>query len=287
MSDTRDARRHVDASVVGERRLAPRSALGYGGHVALRLVPVLASFVGRDREVAELGALIRGHRLVTVAGAGGAGKTRLALEVAGRYEREVWLVDAGGVGTEGLADAVAAGLGEDRPGATVDDLPALVGGRRGLLVVDGFEHLLAAAPALTAVVAACPGLRVLVTSRVVLRVAGEVVYEVPPLSEADAQRLFGERAASAGASASEQPGAVLAICRLLDGLPLAIELAAARTRLLTLDELLARLATPLRTLGAGPRDAPARQRTLRDDDRVELRAARRRRPARAGAPWGV
>jgi predicted ATPase/DNA-binding CsgD family transcriptional regulator len=218
------------------------------------------SFVGREREIADVTALLREARLVTVTGPGGAGKTRLAVEVA-RRAGEPWFASLAEVSVEGLPAAVAAALGEDPP-PSVDDLPALIGHRRGVLILDNFEHLLAAAPAVARIAAAGARLRVLVTSRAVLRVAGERVYELPPLAFDDAQRLFCDRAEGAGATVDDRE-AVAAVCRLLDGLPLAIELAAARARLLPAPALLSRLADPLATLVGGARDAPARQRTMR------------------------
>jgi predicted ATPase/DNA-binding CsgD family transcriptional regulator len=245
--------------------------------------------VGRERELAEVTALVGRNRLVTLTGPGGSGKTRLATEVARRLEEhhgsaglgQVWLVELDQVGPDDVADAVAARLGEDRPGLADDDLVALIGWRRALLVLDNFEHLLSRAGVVAALVSGCPRLRVIVSSRAPLRVTGELVYEVPPLGlpppgervgslaeleDHDAARLLLERIRGAGAAGRLGDGdaaALATICRLVDGLPLAIELAAVRTRVLAPAELVARLGRPLEVLTAGARDAPARHRTLR------------------------
>jgi predicted ATPase/DNA-binding CsgD family transcriptional regulator len=210
----------------------------------------LTSFIGREREVRELSRLLRSARLVTVTGPGGAGKTRLAREVADTVP-DARFAELSGVDANGLGDAIAAAMGEE-----------LAPDRRMLLVLDNFEHLLDAAAAVTRLLAVTPGLTVLVTSRAVLRVGGETVFALPPLAEADAVRLFHERATAAGARVHDE-AAVAEICSLLDGLPLAIELAATRAPLLAPRDLLARLADPLTTLVGGARDAPARQRTMR------------------------
>jgi predicted ATPase/DNA-binding NarL/FixJ family response regulator len=237
----------------------------YRARVTLRTPAVLTSFVGREREVADLSALLDAHRLVTVTGPGGAGKTRLALEATRRLAPDAAFADLNGVGAARLVSTLAAALGEDRAGLAIEDLSALVGDREGVLVVDGFEHLLDAAPALASLVVACPRLRMAVTSRAVLRVTGEHVFEVPPLAADEALELFTERASAAG-TATPFGGADLdaaaAVCGLLGGLPLAIELAAARTRLLRPSDLLARLEHPLSTLVGGARDSPPRQQTL-------------------------
>jgi non-specific serine/threonine protein kinase len=249
----------------------------------------LGSFVGREREVGELADRVGANRLVTITGPGGAGKTRLALIVAERLEStygssglgEVWFVDLTHVGTDDVADAVAARVGDDRPGITLAGVGEVIGSRPGLLVLDNFEHLLPIASDVAALLGACPRVRLVVTSRAPLRVAGEIVYEVPPLAtppagEAitglaqldryDATRLLLERAAGAGQVRPFGDGdaaAIAEICRRLDGIPLAIELAASRTRLLAPSVLLDRLGRPLEILSGGPSDAPARHRGLR------------------------
>ena len=241
----------------------------------------LTSFVGRERELAALQELIGGGRLVTLTGSGGAGKTRLALEFAAaaaeRFRDGAWLADLAGVADpELVAAAVMEALGV-RQTADVPVVEALRYRLRSaelLLVLDNCEHLLGACAGLAvALLASSPGLRVLATSREPLAVVGETVYPVPPLpvppetaeapvlARAPAVRLFLERgaAARAGGGVEGAPVAVVAgICRELDGLPLAIELAAARASVLSVPEIAARLADKFRFLAyrrpvAGPR----------------------------------
>ena len=216
----------------------------------------VSAFVGRERERAEVTALLRdGGRLVTLSGPGGSGKTRLALETA------VELVPsfANGVFWIGLATfrdpalvpaAIAETLGAK------EDLAASVGQRELLLLLDNFEQVVEAAPALADLLEACPNLRMLVTSRELLRVRGEVTYPVPPLAEREAVELFCLR------SRVEPSPEVAELCSRLDNLPLAVELAAARTAALSPAQILERLARRLDLLEGG-RDAEARQRTLR------------------------
>jgi predicted ATPase/class 3 adenylate cyclase len=239
-------------------------------------LPVKASsLVGRAQEVANLSELLARDdaRLVTCTGAGGIGKTRLALQVAAG----VASASRNGVVVVALAPVVepvsvlptiAASLGVRPSGdqAIEDELAAHLAGRPTLLVLDNFEQVSAAAPAVARMLERAPGLKVLLTSRAPLRVSGEHEFPVPPLRNEEAVALFAERATAV------RPGFVLTpsgepaaaeICRRLDGLPLAIELAAARTKLLRPEELLARLTRNLDVLGEGARDLPARQRTLR------------------------
>ena len=225
-------------------------------------LPVAASpLLGREREVADLVELLGERRLVTVTGPGGTGKTRLALQVAadlvGAFPDGVFwvalapLTDPALVATE-IAQAIGA----------PDDLAGFLRGRELLLLLDNFEHLLDAAATLADLLAAAPGLHVLATSRAPLRISGEAEFPLDPLDPADAVALFVERARGAGREV--QPDATVeAICTRLDSLPLAIELAAARVRLLAPEALLARLERALPILTGGSRDAPARQRTLR------------------------
>ena len=247
----------------------------------------LTSFVGRERELESVKTLLEGHRLVTLTGVGGCGKTRLALEAAAALPGEervadgVCFVPLASVTQPSLvAPAVAGALGvkEAAGRSLVEALTAYLRDRRLLLVLDNFEQVAAAASLVTEVLAAAPQLIVLVTSRMALRCSGEHEYPVAPLAVPDpsapaeglagyeAVRLFVERARAVqpdfeatGAAAQ----AVAEICRRLDGLPLAIELAAARVRLLGPQALLARLGRRLALLTAGPRDLPARQQTLR------------------------
>lgn len=214
----------------------------------------LTDLVGRAGAVADVRALLAAHRLVTLTGPGGVGKTRLAVEVASAFP-EAWLVEAG---AGGLVDAVAAELGvRDEP--LTDALRA----RDLLLVLDNCDHAVDEAAGFAAdLLKAAPGVRVLVTSQVPLDVTGEVRYEVPPLADDDAVELFRARAEATGYRADDL-AAARAVCRRLDGLPLAVELAAARARTLGTAELLSRLDDRFRLLTKGKRDAPARQRTLR------------------------
>jgi predicted ATPase/DNA-binding SARP family transcriptional activator len=217
-------------------------------------------FLGRTRELAEIVALLQRAdvRLLTLSGAGGSGKTRLALraasEVVPDYPHGVFWVPLASLRDSELVSAnIAHAL------AVTDErrLAESIGERRLLLLLDNCEHLLAAAPALAALLSACPNLKLLATSREPLHLAGEREYVVPTLAENEALELFRQRAYAA---APEQ--AVLAVCRRLDCLPLAIELAAARTKLLPPEALLQRLEKRLPLLTGGPRDAPERQRTL-------------------------
>nr|WP_206068927.1 BTAD domain-containing putative transcriptional regulator [Nonomuraea sp. FMUSA5-5] len=219
-------------------------------------VPV-TRLVGRDSETGRVRSALEGARLVTLTGPGGVGKTRLALEVAATWAEDgVYLVELGEVRRFG-AEVVLEALGVRDDGRPLHEV---LHGRRLLLVLDNCEHLLdqvagVVGPALRSV----PGLRVLATSREPLRLSGETVIPVPPLEAGDAARLFGERVAAAGGVVDDAE-AVAEICRRLGGIPLALELAAARVRGLGVRELAERLS--LRLLDDGPRDAPARQRTL-------------------------
>ncbi|HMJ00495.1 MAG TPA: adenylate/guanylate cyclase domain-containing protein [Gaiellaceae bacterium] len=226
-------------------------------------LPVTASpLLGREQELAELVALLSdGTRLVTVTGPGGTGKTRLALQVAA----ELVGTFSGGVfwaPLAGLADPelVVPEIARTLPAR--DDLVGYLRGKQLLLLLDNFEHLLAAAPELAALLAAADGLRVIVTSRAPLRISGEREYPLEPLPPEDAVTLFLERARGVGKDFAPSP-TIESICLRLDGLPLAIELAAARTKLLSPDALLERLDRALSLLTGGARDAPERQRTLR------------------------
>jgi predicted ATPase/class 3 adenylate cyclase len=220
-----------------------------------------APLVGRQRELAEVVGLVRSSRLVTLTGAGGSGKTRLALETAAELVDEFndgvfWVSLAALRDHRYVEPSIAALLGAK------DDVAEFVDEKHLLLLLDNLEQILECAPVLGELLRSCPSLHLLVTSRAPLRVAGEQEYEVPPLPEADAVELFTQRARQVK-RAFESDGDVPEICRRLDGLPLAVELAAARVRSLTPREILERLGHSLDLLAAGPRDVPERQRTLR------------------------
>jgi predicted ATPase/class 3 adenylate cyclase len=215
-----------------------------------------SSFVGREREVDEVLALLHdGARLLTLTGPGGSGKTRLALEAAAELVPEF----RNGVFWVGLAPLRDPGLVLETVAQTLgarDGLAEHVGERDLLLLLDNVEQVVEAAPDLASLVETCPNLRLLVTSRELLRVRGEVEYPVLPLAEPEAAELFCARARV------EPDAAVNALCRALDNLPLALELAAARASVLLPAEILERLADRLDLLKGG-RDADPRQQTLR------------------------
>ncbi|HJQ46485.1 MAG TPA: LuxR C-terminal-related transcriptional regulator [Amycolatopsis sp.] len=246
----------------------------------------LTSMVGRRAESAEIKRMLSGSRLVTLTGTGGVGKTRLALHVARQlhpaFRDGVWLVPLGELTQPDLLPLTVMSVISRQSGSAgtgVAELSDFVGDRQLLLVLDNCEHLIEACAKLTTdLLRSCPNLKVLATSREQLRIEGEVLFEVPPLavptngdaaalaSRYDAVRLFVERASSVCAGFSltpEQERAVCALCRRLDGLPLAIELAALRSRALSIDELLARQNDRFDVLTAGSRTAPLRHRTLR------------------------
>jgi predicted ATPase len=217
--------------------------------------------VGRERELEEAGALIRSHRLVTLTGPGGTGKTRLALQLAAeaveQFPDGVFWVPLQALRDPALVErAIGTSVGAD------DGLNEYVANKRLLVLLDNFEQIVEAAPVVSSLLAGTPNVKVLVTSREPLHVEPEQRYPVEPLPEDDAAVLFVERA-RAVAPGFRPAAAVGEICRRLDGLPLAIELAAARIALLDPEELLARLERRLPLLASRSRDAPARQRTLR------------------------
>ena len=271
--------------------------------------------IGREREVAAVAALLRqpGVRLVTLTGPGGTGKTRLALQVAdellgaaarqlpapgrgaaGALQRErgpggeepfpdgVWFVNLAPIDSPGLVGttiAHALGVAEGARAPIEQHLHAFLRAKRALLLLDNFEPVLDAAPLVAELLAAAPGLKVLVTSRAVLHLYGEHEFAVSPLAlpplapdaaqdiaQYEAVKLFVVRARAARAGfalTNDNAAAVAAICHRLDGLPLAIELAAARVKFFPPEALLARLERPLQVLTGGPRDLPGRQQTLR------------------------
>ncbi|MGV9383818.1 BTAD domain-containing putative transcriptional regulator [Nonomuraea sp. NPDC003707] len=248
---------------------------------ALRRLPAqLTSFVGRAEELRELAALPAGSRLVTLTGPGGTGKTRLAVEASGRVSGEVCFVDLSALSDGAqVAPAVAAALGLRESGPPEDRLVAALADRPVLVILDNCEQVVASAAGLAhRLLAACPALRILATSREALGITGEVLFPVgqlavpapdAALAEAlacPAVRLFADRAAAVRHGFvvdAATIGAVRRICAALDGLPLAIELAAARLRSFTLDEVDARLADRFRLLSRGERTAAPRHQTLR------------------------
>jgi predicted ATPase/class 3 adenylate cyclase/DNA-binding CsgD family transcriptional regulator len=243
--------------------------------VSQRLPVQLTSFVGRDAALTQLRELLVQNRVVTLTGAGGVGKTRLAIQVAARLADEfgdgVWYVDLAPITDPELVPvAVARALGlPDQPGrSTMDSLLRFVRDRELLVVLDNCEHLLDASAALVvAVLSGAARLTVLATSREAIGVAGEVGWRVASLSlEGEAIELFTDRARHARPDftlTDDNAAAVAEICARLDGVPLAIELAAARVRALSLAEILDSLHDRFRLLTGGARTAVRRQQTLR------------------------
>ncbi|MFV6028050.1 BTAD domain-containing putative transcriptional regulator [Streptomyces sp. NPDC056264] len=266
------------------RAAAPPSA--GGGPARGNLLTPLTGIVGRDAAVAEVRGLLTERRLVTLTGPGGVGKTRLALEAAGQAREEfadgVWLVEFAGARGE-LAEVVAAALAlrddgvwglrpeGERALTTAERLAEALRGRRTLLVLDNCEHVVDEAASLAELLLrTAPGLVVLTTSQEPLALAGETLWAVEPLDADGAVELFTARAAASApgfaSGAALDPAAqeaVRAVCRRLDGIPLALELAATRVRALGVHGLLERLDDRFRLLDAGLRGAPARQQTLR------------------------
>jgi len=247
----------------------------------------LTSFVGRERELATVSELLKSARLVTLTGPGGTGKTRLALRVASdmlqRFDHGVFFVELAPITDPHLVPSVIGstlGIGEEGPRPILETLKRELRDRTTLLVLDNFEQVVEAGSAIGAILGAAARVRALVTSRAPLQIEGEREAPVPPLGlpdpgrplePADAKRyesvaLFLDRAAAFDTSfalTQDNAQAVARICTLLDGLPLAIELAASRLRLLSPQALLERLDRSLALLASGSRDLPARQRTLR------------------------
>src|SRR2546428_3665791 len=239
------------------------------------------SFVGRERERREIGLLLREHRLVTLTGTGGSGKTRLAIQVAqdaaGSFDDGVSFVSLAPISEPShVLSTIASVLHVDAlPGQPL--LPAIqrhLSSKETLLLLDNFEQVVRAADVTTSLVASCPRLRVLVTSRVPLRLTAEYLYPVPALSlsppeldrstqlglrQSEAVTLFLDRALAVRPQlevTDELTADISEVCRQLEGLPLAIELAAARTRVLSPRAIRSRLGNRLALLTEGPRDAP-------------------------------
>jgi predicted ATPase/class 3 adenylate cyclase len=237
------------------------------------LPEALTSFVGREAEIEHVSALLHRWRLVTLTGPGGAGKTRLSIEVArrvvSRFPDGQWFVALDAVTDPDLVlPAIGRTLGvrEDPSRPVSESLADSLTRRDVLLILDNLEQVIGAAPMISGLLAATAGPRVLCSSREVLRISGEQEYAVPPLALDPAVELFVERARQVRPDFDPSPddlAAVAEICRRLDGLPLAIELAAARVRLFPIRALLNRLSDRLGALQAGARDLPQRQRTLK------------------------
>jgi len=263
-------------------------ASAVGNADVLHNLPVQrTSFVGRAHETAAIRRQLASTRLLTLTGPGGSGKTRLAVQVAGKlvdsFADGVFFVPLAPIADPALIPATiaqAVGVREAVGRSVLDELKERLRTKQTLLVLDNFEHLIAAAPLVGEMLDACPRLSALVTSRTLLRLAREHVFDVPPMPapaptvEADleatmhydAVKLFVERARAAQHNFALTTGnarSVAEICRHLDGLPLAIELAAARARLFEPGALMGQLSNRLGLLTNGPRDGPARHQTLR------------------------
>jgi predicted ATPase/DNA-binding XRE family transcriptional regulator len=240
-----------------------------------RSLPIsLTTFVGRKRELADVQRLLRSNRLLTLIGPGGTGKTRVALRaaeaVAGRYSDGVYFVDLTPLSDPRLVLPTVAqvlAVTDDGRRTPLEALTNALRQREVLLLLDNFEQVIDAAPDIGALLGGCPRVHVLVTSRAPLRIAGEQEQPIPPLDQQEAVWLFVERAQAANqdfALTADNSDAVAELCRRLDGLPLAIELAAARSGLLSPKAMLTRLERRLPLLTGGQRDAAARHRSLRD-----------------------
>jgi len=269
-----------------EAQFAPLRSLGNPA-LPNNLPAALTAFIGRDRELSEIRALVESARLVTLTGAGGAGKTRLGLQVAAELldgsGDGVWLAELAAVTDQ---DAVAAAIAgalriPAQPGRpALDTLADALGPQDVLIVLDNCEHLIGAcAKAAETILRRCPKVHLIATSREPLGIGGEMIYRVPSLSlpgpgesgaaaavSCDAVALFADRARAQGAGVTLDADTiplVVSVCRRLDGLPLAIELAAARLRSMSLAELASRLDQRFRLLTGGSRTAVERQQTLR------------------------
>jgi predicted ATPase/DNA-binding SARP family transcriptional activator len=242
------------------------------------LVSSLSSFIGRSAEIDEVQELVERHRLVTIVGTGGAGKTRLALEVAERFRdtRDVWVVELAPIGDpEGIANAfgVALGLGSTGAatavtgaGSAIGDVLEFLSDRDVLIVLDNCEHVIAEAAGIAdRIISTCAGVRILATSREGLGLTGEFNWHVPPMDLHDVVSLFIDRASAASGFVASDANAVELrdLCSRLDGLPLAVELAAGRVRTIPVRQLASRLDDRFKLLTGGSRNAMPRQQTLR------------------------
>ena len=242
----------------------------------------MTSFIGREHDIADIKRILDTTRLLTFTGPGGSGKTRLALRVAADlvdlYRDGVWLVELAALSDPTLVPHVTASALRvaEQPHRPLDDvIVEYMRAKSVLLVFDNCEHVLPRCAALVhTIMRACPGARVMATSREALRLAGEVTWRVPPLSLPECSRgaglehlmtyesvrLFADRAAAAAGFTvtSETAETIARICRRLDGIPLAIELAAARARALSVEQIAARLDDRFALLTDGSRMAPPR-----------------------------
>ena len=265
----------LDLGDLGEHRLKDLTSperiyqLGHEEHPPLKSLdqtnlPVQPTpLVGRERELADVLELLRSHRLVTLTGPGGSGKTRLALQAAaelvGEFPDGVWFVSLAALrDPELVKPTIAQTLGVTE----AQTLEEYLGRKEALLLLDNFEQILDAAADVAELLRQAPGVKVIATSRAPLHLTGEHEYPVPPLADDEAAELFVERVRATKPS-FEPDEHVDAICRRLDNLPLALELAAARSKVLVPEQLLERLEQRLPLLSGGARDAPERQRTLR------------------------
>lgn len=231
----------------------------------------LTPYLGRVRELEETQRLLEDSRLLTITGAGGSGKTRLALELAhrvapARFDLAVWVDLVPLTDPELIAQQILTALGvrELPSSGALDVVVDTIRDRAALLVFDNCEHLVhAVAEVADVILRACPAAVVLATSREALGIIGETTWLVPPLSDDDAALLFETRARAALSSFPSDRDAIIAICRRLDGIPLAIELAAARVKSLTLSQIADRLDDAFRLLSSGSRTVP-RHRTIRE-----------------------
>ena len=251
-----------------------------------RLPTPLTPFIGRQREMGEIRHLLKTNRLLTLTGVGGTGKTRLALVVAAEtaddFADGVTFVDLAPLSDAAqVAKAIAYTLGvvENPNEALVETLKRALAGQEHLLLIDNFEHVIESAPMIPQLLASAPRVKMLITSREALRISGEQEYAIPPLTlpsvqadsvhnihASEAMALFTQRVRLIRSDfelTDDNMQAVAEVCVRLDGLPLAIELAAARCKMLSPQAMLARLGNRLNTLTSGSRDAPARQQTLR------------------------
>jgi predicted ATPase len=271
----------------------------------------LTSFVGREPQLAELRRLLRKSRLITLTGPGGAGKTRLAVRLAAglldRHPDGVWLVDLSALGDDSLLEHTVAsicGVKEEAKLPVIDALAKGLGGKRAVIVLDGCEHLVDSCAALAGrLLGSCPELHILATSREPLGVPGEVIWRTPSLTiprpqdaghpelllESEAIRLFVERATLSRPDFELQASsssALAQICARLEGIPLAIELAAGLAGVMTLQEILERLRDRFRLLTGGNRGRATAPSDAAAGGGLELPRHRGRDPGgRFGRPW--